>query len=349
MENQDPIILGENLVLVRNVYRYVIVGWVVLFFGFFLVAIWACFAPIDEGVPSYGYVISESNRKEIRYLSGGVVDNIFVKEGDFVKAGQLLVVMNPVQAKSTRNASDQSIFGLQEQIRGLKTALNEKQKQLVYAKEQEKSLLILVDDGFAPISKLFDVQKEIAQISASIAEDIGTVEKSNRQIKELNERKVAYQFDLDNTEIKSPVDGFVVGLSVFTKGGVVLPGTHFMDIAPSKDNLIVEAQIPVNLIDKVKKNSDVEVLFTALNQSKTPHLAGKVLMVSADKFIDEKTGASYFKIRASIDPSEKRYLKNTKIVLGMPAEVLVKTGERTFMSYLLKPIFDRAYNSFREN
>lgn len=339
---------GEKFVLQSDVYRFVKFGWLILFFGLFSFVIWASFAPIDQGVPCQGFIVSDTNRKEIKYLSGGVVNDILVKEGDFVTANQLLVKMSSVQAESNLKGTQESILGLKEQNKSLSLSLKEKEKQIAYTQKQEKSFSILVDDGFMPIVKLIDTQKEVAQIASSIAEMRGTIEKNKKNIDELTEKTHAYQFDLDNTEIKSPVDGYIVGLTLFTKGGVIVPGSHLMDILPANDDLIIEAQLPVHLIDKVKKSTDVEILFTAFNQSKTPHLKGKVILVSADKFTDERTSASFFKIRATINASERKYLKGVKIISGMPADVLVKTGERTFMNYLLKPIFDRSYNALRE-
>jgi len=338
----------EKFILQSNVYRFVNVGWLILFFGLFSFVIWAVLAPIDQGVPCQGYVVSDTNRKEIKYLAGGVVSDILIKEGDLVTTNQLLVKMSPVQAESNLKATQDSILGLKEQIKSLSLSLKEKEKQMTYAQKQEKSFSILVNDGFMPNIKLLDSQKEVAQIASSIAETRGSIEKFKKNIDELTEKNRAYQFDLDNTEIKSPVDGYIVGLTLFTKGGMIVPGSHLMDIVPANDDLIIEAQVPVHLIDKVKKSTDVEILFTAFNQSKTPHLKGTVILVSADKYTDERTAASFFKIRATINASEKKYLKDIKIISGMPAEVLVKTGERTLMNYLLKPIFDRSYNALRE-
>ena len=121
-----------------------------------------------------------------------------------------------------------------------------------------------------------------------------------------------------------------------------------MDIVPADDPLVVEGMVPINLIDKVHKDMPVELIFAAFNQSKTPHIPGIVTEVSPDRFVDEKSGAPYYKLRAQVTPEGKTLLKEHKIRSGMPVEVVVKAGERTMMNYLLKPIFDRAGTALTE-
>lgn len=340
--------LDKGLTLKRDMKRYSRLGWFILIVAFFIPFIWACFAPLDKGVPVSGYVIADSNRKEIKQLSGGVVDRVLVHEGELVKRGQLLLVMNEIQARSTINEASSSITGIESQNRGLEIGISEKQKQLNYTKQQLAGLAELSKEDLIPKTKLWDAEKELAQLNASIAADLASIEKNKSQINELLERKSAFQFDLDNTQIKSPVDGYIVGLTQFTNGGVITPGTHLMDIVPLNDDLVVEAQVPVILIDKVNVNLDAEILFTAFNQNRTPHIPAKILMVSSDKYVDEKTGAPYFKVRAVTTEKGRKELKDLHVRPGMPAEVFIKTGERTLISYLLKPFFDRSYSAFRE-
>jgi protease secretion system membrane fusion protein len=256
--------------------------------------------------------------------------------------------MNNIQASAANNATANSIAGIEAQNRGIEIVVSEKQKQLGYANQQLAGLAELSKEDLIPKTKLWDSQREVAQLRASIAEDLASIQKNKKQMSELAERKSAYQFDLDNTQIKSPVDGHVVGLTQFTNGGVITPGTHLMDIVPLNDDLVIEAQVPVNLIDKVKVNLDAEILFTAFNQNRTPHIPAKIVMVSPDKYVDEKTGLPFFKVRAIVTEKGQKLLKDHQVRSGMPAELFIKTGERSLMSYLLKPFFDRSYSAFRE-
>jgi protease secretion system membrane fusion protein len=337
-----------ELELPTDAYRYVMFGWLFLLFAVIGFFIWACYAPLDKGVPSFGYVVSDTNRKEIKYLQGGIVEEIYIKEGSIVKEGQVLIKMNQISSQSTINAVKESQNALKVMNSSLQDAITYKKKELDLLTLQENNLSVLTELDYVPKSKLQDLQKEILQIKAQISENQGNVEKNIKQINELQERQKSYDFDLNNTLIKSPVDGVVIGLTAFTKGGSITPGTHLMDIVPNQDTLIIESQLPVNLIDKVHIDLDAHVLFTAFNQNRTPEIPATVIFVSADKYIDERTGNPYFKIRSKIKPQGQKLLQNLEVRLGMPAEVFVKTGERSLMSYLLKPFFDRSFSALKE-
>ena len=129
-------------------------------------------------------------------------------------------------------------------------------------------------------------------------------------------------------------------LNVFTKGAVIASGFKIMDIVPTDDPLVVEGRLPVHLVDKLHNGLDIELIFSAFNQNKTPHIPGVVTQVSADRLVDERTGEPYYKLLAKVTPEGMKKIANLKIRAGMPVDLFVKTGERTMMNYLLKPIID---------
>jgi protease secretion system membrane fusion protein len=419
-------------------------GWLIVLLGVGGFLIWALLAPLDKGVPLSGTVAKESNRKAVQHLSGGTVQQILVKDGDTVKAGQVLVRMNPVVAQSgfdmtdgqyltaratearliaerdgqgkisfppelekRRNeprvaemmalqnqllasrrgslqnemgAVDESIAGLKLQVKGLEESRESKKEQVKILKEQLEGMRDLAKEGYIARNRLLDLERTYAQLNGAISEDIGNIGRSQRQVIELTLRKSqrtqdyqkevrtlltdtqkeaealgsrleAQRFELGNVEVKAPVDGTVVGLAVYTQGGVVSPGFRMMDIVPSGDQLIVDGQLPVNLVDKVHAGLKVELMFSAFNTNKTPHIEGEVETVSADRSVDEKSGMPYYKVRVRVTPKGARMITQHKlnIIPGMPVELFVKTGERTMMNYLLKPIFDRAQSSMSED
>jgi len=228
-------------------------------FGIFF--LWSGTAPIDQGVPATGTVIAASNKKDIKYLTGGVVDNIFVTEGQLVTEGQSLVQINPTQAKSTVNSTKESMKAIEEQQKALEAVLQQKRIQLSLLVEQADSLRQLSKEGFIARTTLLDKEREVAQLKASIADDLGNIEKFKKQINESQEKLNTYRYEFENTTIKSPVEGYVNGLAIFTKGGSITPGTHLMDIIPKNDELVVEAQVPVHLINKVRTNLEVDIFF----------------------------------------------------------------------------------------
>jgi len=272
---------------------------------------------------------------------------------------------------------DETIAGLKSQVRGLQDSLDSQKQQQQILKEQLDGMRDLAKEGYVARNRLLDLERTYAQLNGSISENIGNIGRTQRQIAELTLRRAQRQqdyqkevrsqlsdvqkeaealksrlksldFDLSNIVVKAPVDGTVVGLNVFTRGGVISPGFRMMDIVPSDDPLIVEGRVPVNLIDKVHKDLPVELNFEAFNRNKTPHIPGVITQVSADRLLDEKTGQPFYKIEAQVTPEGKKILAHLQVRPGMPVEAFIKTGERTMMSYLLKPVFDRAKSALTE-
>jgi HlyD family type I secretion membrane fusion protein len=159
---------------------------------------------------------------------------------------------------------------------------------------------------------------------------------SQKEASSLFDRLQSAQQEMDRTEIKAPVSGVVMALTVNTVGGVVQPGGHVLDIVPEGEPLIVEAMIQTHLIDQVRAGIDADLRFSAFNQSKTPVIVGKVITVSADRLSDPASHQPYYLARISVPPEQMKRLGSNHIQAGMPVEVIVKGEARTFMSYLLK-------------
>ena len=193
---------------------------------------------------------------------------------------------------------------------------------------QLKSLAPLVQAGYYPRNQYLDLQRqyEDAQSKLKVAQD------ENRR-----------------TEIRAPVSGTVMGVSVHTVGGVIGPGARIMEIEPAGDTLVLEAQIPTHLIDKIHAGLEADVRMSALNQRTTPVLSGIVQWVSADRFQDpQRPEIAFYTARIELAPDTPKLLHGEKLQPGMPAEIIIKTGSRTFWNYLVKPIRDRAALSLKE-
>ncbi len=338
----------ENDFVEHDERHYARLGWIVLILGFGGFMVWALFAPLDKGVPAQGTVITDGQRKTIQAPLNGIVEEVLVRDGDQVKEGQVLARLNNLQANAQANGAEQAVAGLQAQVRGIKDSISNKELQVKFLKEQLANMEDLAKDGYVPRNRLLELQRNYLQINGSLAEDRGNLARYQTQLSEQEARAKAYEFDLDNTAIKSPVDGSIVNLEIFTKGAVVQPGTHLMEVEPDNGSLIVEARVPTNLIDKVHLNLPVEILFPAFNQRSTPNIPGVVSVVPNDRTQDPRTGESYYKIQVRVTAKGMRKLGENKVRPGMPAEVFVVTGERTMMTYLLKPIADRMHGSLRE-
>lgn len=271
----------------------------------------------------------------------------------------------------------QSIDGIRFQLKGLQDSRANKQIQLSSIREQMSSMKQLAAEGYLPRNRYLEAQRQFAEINSSIDETIGRIGQLQKQLLEsqqrIDQRYADYQrevrtqlaqtqmdandfknkldmanYDLGNTSIVSPVDGTVVGLSIFTLGGVVGAGDHLMDIVPSEASLVVDSRLKVEMIDKVYNGLPVDLMFTAFNQNRTPKIPGTVTLISADRLVDKGTGEPYYQMQVTVTPEGIKMLQGADIKPGMPVEVFVKTGSRSLLSYLFKPILDRAHTSLTE-
>lgn len=417
-----------------NLGRTLVVGWILLLVGGGGFFFWAGFAPLDQGVTAPGQVVVTGNRKTVQHLSGGIVSQILVKEGDEVKAGQPLILMDTTVARTqfeiartqwivaravearlaaeregrasvafpTDLANDakepaaqqatalqarlfesrraalrtelatlaESIAGLEAGIRGLEASKAAKEEQIKLLREELKNQRALAADGYLPRNRVSEQERLFAQLTGQYSEDVAQIARSRagigelkmrglgrqneyrqqaetqltdvqKEVNSLHSRIQALRFELENTEVRAPVNGIVVGLQVHTTGGVIQGGAPLMDIVPQGEPLRVEANVPTQFIDKVHPGLAVDVLFPAFNQKFTPHIDAEVLSVSADALADPRTGAPFFRAQVVVTPEGMEKLKAHQIRPGMQAEVFVRTGERTALNYLVKPIRDR--------
>lgn len=274
-------------------------------------------------------------------------------------------------------ALEENIAGSRMQLRGLEASRASKNAQLKFLEEQLVNLRDLAQDGFVPRNRVLELERTYTQLTGEISAETGNIGRIQRQIAELEQRRIHRQqeyqkevrqqlsdikreidslssrlsgqdFELANVEVKAPVDGFVVGMNVFTEGGVISPGFKLMDIVPSDDMLIITGQVPVHLIDRVHVDLPVDLIFSALNQKQTPNIPGTVTQVSADRLMDERSGLPFYNIKAKVTPEGMKKLTDQQIRAGMPVEIFIKTGERSLMSYLFKPILDRVHSALSE-
>lgn len=328
--------------------RVVARGYLVLVLGFGGFLVWASLAPLDQGLPANGWVVTDGQRKTIQHLQGGVVDAILVSEGESVSSGQTLVRLNPIQAQSDLDATRSQLAGAAAQVNSLATSVKLKKDQLASIGAQVNNMNVLAREGVVPKNRAMELDRQRSMLAASLADDEGQLNRVRKQQEELAARINSHAYTLEQTEIRSPVDGAVVNLSVFTHGGVVAPGGKLMEIVPTDQPLVVEGQLPVNLIDKAHAGEAVELLFTAFNQNRTPHVPATLTMVGSDRLTEERSGMPYYKIFAEVTPEGMALLRELQVRPGMPVEIFIKTGERTLMSYLFRPVIDRLHSALRE-
>jgi protease secretion system membrane fusion protein len=170
-----------------------------------------------------------------------------------------------------------------------------------------------------------------------------------REVQSDAEKFVAVAADLDRMEIKAPASGQVVGLTVQTVGAVLQPGQKLLDVVPDSQTLLLEAHIPPHLIDKVQAGLSTDVRFNAFAHSPQLVVEGKVLSVSGDLLSDPaQPQFSYFLARVQVTPEGMKTLGKRQMQPGMPAEIVIKTGERSMLTYLLHPLLKRMASSMKE-
>ncbi len=273
---------------------------------------------------------------------------------------------------------NQRISQIASKINGLQGQIASK-KQLVssYADEM-KDLKELLAEGFADKQRLRELERnhaiqagDIAQLEAEIAtnqmlmsetrlqilqiqkqfqEEVASkLSEAQAQLNDAQQRVAASQDKLNRVIIKAPASGMVLGLATHTENGVITPGRPILDIVPQGAELIIEAQVSPMDIDRVTVGLQAEIRFSAFKQSQTPKMEGKVISLSPDRITDERNGNAYYLAKVEVTPDSLKNLGDLQLLPGMPAEVLINTGERTLFRYLAQPASNFFARSFIED
>ncbi len=197
--------------------------------------------------------------------------------------------------------------------------------------------------------KITETELQIIQVDKDMVSEVSKdLRETNDKIGEFVERKVTAEDQLRRVDIRAPQDGMVLQSTVHTVGGVITAGDAIMMIVPQADDLQAEAKVNPQDIDKLQIGQKTLLRLSAFNQRTTPELNGVVTRVSPDVTTDQRTGQSYYTIRVSLPPEEVARLGDVKLIPGMPVEAFVQTGDRTMLSYLVKPLSDQLMRTFRE-
>jgi HlyD family secretion protein len=272
---------------------------------------------------------------------------------------------------------NERILQVEEQIRGLDEQIVAKASEIELINQELEGVRELWRKNLVPITRVTTLEREAARLRgergalvASIAQAKGKISETQLQIlqvdqdlrsevskelgeiraktSELIEKRVTAEDQLKRIDIRAPQDGRVHQLAVHTVGGVINAGEVIMLIVPAGDVLAVEVRIAPHDIDQIRVSQNAVLRFSAFNQRTTPELNGKVDRVSPDITQDQKTGTSFYTVRITLPDSEIARLSDLKLVPGMPVEAFIQTGERTAISYLIKPISDQLMRSWRE-
>lgn len=413
------------------------IGYIIAI-AFFVVGLgWAAFARLDAAAHGEGAVSVAGNRQAVQHRDGGTVQEVVVKEGQSVQAGQVLVKLAAAEVQAQERALTSALIDLKAQRARLEAEINggpmsrpaefasltpEDQiladramtlqgRQLAARRgsisasasvlreqasqasaqrggataqtqatlEQRRSLeqqlastRELFEKGYASRNSVRSLERALSQLEgteadfSSRAESAGTMIAQAReqivanqrraiedsatllrdtsfQINELEPKRLAAVEQLNRTIIRSPVSGRVVGLNIFSTGGVIQPGQKILDVVPEHAPLVIHAKFRPDDIDGVYEGLEAEVKFLSIHERKLPILLGTIKNVSADTLTDEATRSTYYTAEIVVPDDQMAKLKairgaDTGLRPGVPVQVMVKLRKRTALQYMLEPV-----------
>lgn len=309
-------------------------------------------------------------------------DDLTSRLGD-ARVAQLLDIQNDLfvarqeQLAGQVSILEQRVVQIKEQIQGLREEQMAKDEEIGYIRDELSRLEELDKENLVGLPRLLAQKKSLSQAvgaAGKLRADMGAAKveqgkaeleiiqllkdrqqeiaemilENQEQFYEVQEQLIAMADVLARTVVTAPQAGKVMGLNVWTIGGVVPPGAPLLEIVPDERRLIVEARLKVTDVDNVQVGMPARVRLSGLKQRTTPELAGTVEYVSADAMIDEATQESYFVARVAVTEAEFARITDDEIVPGMPVEILIEAGSRTALEYFMDPIMDVLRRSLNE-
>ena len=416
-------------------------GLLILAAGILLLGAWAVLAPLSGAVIAPGFVKIDLNRKVVQHQEGGIVSAIRVRDGDRVKAGQELILLDDVRVdaqldllrtqydtervkaarleaergfaeklvfprdivarqsdprinevivresglfRARRETVDAQIAVLRKQIRetteeatALAAQLTAEERALKLQKEELTANQRLLDQGYVQKTRILTLERAVAEYEGRFGEHQAQASQARQRATELELRILSIRndyvqkaaddlkdttarlFDLEERirpskdaaerqRILAPIAGVVVGLRVFTSGAVIGPRDVLMEIVPDDKRLIIEARIRPEDINHVHDGSEADIRLTAYKQRTTPLVQGSVVYVSGDRMVDEQTKQPYYVVHVDVSAASLARGGNLTLQAGMPAEVYIRTDERSTFDYLTAPVTSYLRRAMRE-
>lgn len=326
-----------------------------------------------------GRLVAEASRARAITFHPDLLSSTNPLAAQHMQIQQQLFMSRRASQQAEIAAANETIAGLERQVAGMKLVLQNRRSQAELQARQLAEVKGLAVDGFAPKNQalileqqqaelrgtLGDIENNIHRATSSIAETrLRIAQREQDYIKEVSERLADLQREvdanherlraitqeLDRMQIRAPVAGQVLGLAVNGTGAVVTPGQKLLDIVPQGEPLLLDARIPTNVIDRIKVGDATEVRFTSFADA--PHLVvvGKLVSLSADAVIEHLPAgsATYYLGRVQLTEEGRKALGNRALQPGMVGEILIKTGERSLLTYLLHPLTKRIATAMTE-
>jgi membrane fusion protein, type I secretion system len=418
-----------------------IAGYTVIAMTFGVAGVWAAVAKLDKAVIATGFVETETNRKTVQHLEGGIVRNILVKEGDHVTEGQVLFRLEQVQAEANNellsnqldsahalearllaerdgakeiswpvelkdrlaeptlshilddqihqfderraslegqvNILESRIVQLQTEVNGITIEKAATEKQTEYINKELVGLRDLAGKNLVPVTRVYAMERERTRLEGDVGRSVADIAKAQSSIGEMNiqikqlsqkfqeevasslldarqkiadlrERSSISQDVVNRLAIIAPRAGTVQNLKVFTIGQVLRGGEPLLDIVPENDELVVHAEFSTADIDNVFAGMATEIRFPAFHSRTIPVMLGKIETISHDRLLNDSTHQYYYLGVVSLNRADIPEEYRSRVRAGMPAEIIVSSGERTVLNYLVGPLSSSLRKTFRE-
>ncbi|MEO1896933.1 MAG: HlyD family type I secretion periplasmic adaptor subunit [Cycloclasticus sp.] len=301
---------------------------------------------------------SERTQSVIKAQNDIFFSRVSAREGERLVLEQRIEQLNSKYAglKKQKKSNLQLSSSLKEELEELRALLEEgfADKRIIREKSREK---LRVQSAIAELSasmaqaqiQIGETRLQIIQAEKESAKEIASeLADTHAKVIDLSERLTAMDDTLSRALMKAPISGKVLNLTVHTEGGVISPGAPVLNIVPKGGELTVVARVSPNDIDRVHIGFEAEIRFSAFSSKTTRTLYGSIVRLSPDRIVDESTGMAYYQAELQLLPESQVDIASLELLPGMPAEVLITTGERTFFQYLAKPVTDAFSRSFLE-
>lgn len=367
------------------------IALVVVIFG-----VWANWAVLDQITRANGVVIASSKTQVIQSMDGGTIENLLVKEGDAVEAGQPLVQFDTTRVQASYLESRAKMAGLsatvarlQSEVLGTPLAFPKeldayplfvKAQTMLYDKRQsaireevqalqgmvdlaQKELELtapLLKSGDVSLTEVLRLQRQVADLKAQITnknnryfqDAQAELSKAQEDLAGVQQNLAQRKNQLDLTELRAPVRGIVKNVRITTQGGVVRPGEEVMQIVPVEDDLVVQAKVSPTDIAFLKIGQHATVKIDAYDYTIYGDLSGKLTYISADTLSEDLRQGELPYYRVMVRTEGRRFSarpnEQLDIQPGMTSTIEIKTGQRSVLSYLLKPVVKTLSESLGE-
>lgn len=324
-------------------------------------------------------LLAEQEQAETLVFPDELLDTDNPRVQQVTAVQQSLFVARRESLRGALESLDEQSQQMREQIEGLEQLTAVNNRRMASLRSEAEDFRSLFREGLGDNQRLRELERQVLQFEGENAQHRAEISRlrsqisENRlqrevrqqefhsevgeqlrnaqsQIAEAEEQITSLTDQVNRTEIVAPVAGSVVDRQVHSAGAVIRAGDTVLDIVPSSDGFIVEARVPNRDIDNIYRGQHAEIRFSAFNQRLTNVIDAEVIYISADSFEDEATGQRYYRARVRVtEEGQEDMTEQMQLLSGMPAEVMIRTGERTFASYIAKPITDMLARAMRED